>query len=257
MAFYASIAPWYDLLFPFDEELGAFINQALDPGPAGTVGVRAGKEAVSRHSFLDVGCGTGTVLSYLTDRFERVVGLDTDTSLLSLAAKKVLPGEGKKVDIIEGDMNLLRSYFPQEAFCFVSCLGNTLAHASGPDSLVGVLGSIRELLETGGVFVFQTINYDRILDNLERGLPTIERGEVSLTRLYSLPKQNGLIDFDTILTDAETETEIRNSVELYPARKNQLQEYLSAVGFKDVRFYGDFKGADWTPYSFLCIGVCG
>ncbi len=257
MSFYTSIAPWYDLLFPFDEEQCAFINQALDPGPSGNAGVRAGKNPVARHSFLDVGCGTGTVLSYFTDRFERIVGLDMDTTLLSLAAKKVLPGEGKKVDIIEGDMNLLHTYFPQEEFSLITCLGNTLAHASGPEALVGIFGSIRGLLETDGVFVFQTINYDRILDTLARGLPTIERGEVSLTRLYSLPKQNGMIDFDTILTDAETETEIRNGVELFPARKRQLQEYLAGAGFGDIRFFGDFAGNDWTPESYLCIGVCG
>ncbi len=257
MPFYSSIAPWYDLLFPFDEEQFSFLNHALHPGPAGNALVRAGKEPVPRHAFLDIGCGTGSVLSSFTDRFDRVVGLDMDTSLLSLAAKKVLPGEVKKVDIIEGDMNMLRTYFPQDEFSFITCLGNTLAHARGSESLVAILSSIRELLETDGVFVFQTMNYDRILDTHARGLPTVERGEVSLTRLYSLPKQNGLIDFDTILSDPEMDTEIKNTVELYPVRKSQFDEYLSGAGFKDVRFFGDFSGKAWAPDASLCIAVCG
>lgn len=256
MAFYTSIAKWYDDIFPFDESQYAFISGVLDPHLAGSRSVRAGKDPVSNRSFLDVGCGTGTLLSAFSDRFKRVSGLDMDEALLSLAAKKLLPGEGKKVDLIEGDMRKLDSLFPNDEFSFIGSFGNTLPHALGPEELVKVLTSIRTLLETDGVFLFQIINYDRILDTHERSLPTIYRGEVSFERLYSLPKSSGLLDFDTILCDPEHEVEIANTVELFPVRKGQIQEYLKSAGFDHVSFFGDFLGNPWTPESFLCIGLC-
>ena len=256
MSFYSSIASWYDLLFPFDEEQFNFLSSTLDPLSCTCPGIRAGNEPVSRQKYLDIGCGTGTMLSAFSDRFKHLCGLDSDPALLALAAKKLLPGEGKKVDLLEGDMANLFSLFHDEEFSFITCLGNTIPHLRNPDSMLQFLKSVRELLALDAWFVFQIIGYDRILDSRERGLPTIERGDVTFERYYSEPKQNGMIDFDTILSDPENDIEIKNSIELFPVRKAQMEEFLSAAGFSHFCFFGDFKAGPWTPDSSLLVGVC-
>lgn len=256
MSFYSSIASWYDLLFPFDETQFNFLASVLDPGSCPCPGLRAGNTPVSRQKYLDIGCGTGTMLSAFSDRFKHLCGLDSDPALLAIAAKKLLPGEGKKVDLLEGDMINLFSLFHDEEFSFITCLGNTIPHLRSPDNMLQFFKSVRELLGLDACFVFQVIGYDRILDSHERGLPTIERGDISFERYYSEPKQNGMIDFDTILTDPENDVEIRNSIELFPVRQKQIDDFLSSAGFTNRCYFGDFLGAPWTPESSLLVGVC-
>ena len=243
MDMYTRIAEHYDLLFPLDAQVVSFLEQEM-----------AFLE-IPFDRYLDIGCATGALLSAFSGKFRHLYGLDLDPALLSLAAKKLFPVDTGKTELLEASMADLDTLFPEEEFSVITCMGNTLPHLELPE-FGPFLESVSRHLEGGGVFIFQIINYDRILDNALRGLPTLERGEVTFNRYYSLLKPNGRIDFDTILTDPEEELEIENSVELTPVRKRQLEEYLYSAGFTRARFFGSFSGELWTPESFLTIGVC-
>jgi glycine/sarcosine N-methyltransferase len=256
MSFYTSIAPYYDLIFPFDQNQIRFLEAVLDPQIKRIPGIRDGLQSVARRSFLDVGCGSGTVLSEFTDRFNKLSGIDLNTELLKLAAKKMFPGEEEKVELFDEDIMEMDAILRNDSFSFITCLGNTIPHLIGPDQIPRFFKSVFDRLESEGVFVFQTINYDRILDGDLRGLPTIQTGEVTFERYYSSPKKNGLIEFDTILCDAETELELTNSVDLYPVRKAQMEKYLNAVNFTHCSFYGSYSGEVYEHDSMLLIGVC-
>ncbi len=257
MQFYSSIAPFYDLIFPYDEQQIAFLKFAADPQAGTYITVRSGKRPVSRHRMLDIGCGTGTVLSAFSDRFKNLVGVDADSELLKLAAEKVYPGEEKKFELLLEDMSSLESLFPEEEFSMICCLGNTLVHATNPGKLQHMLKTVRSMLETDGVFIIQIINYDRVLDSGMRGLPTIESGETTFERYYSALKDDGLIDFTATLSVPDKEVEITNTVPIIPLRKKSLQGMLADAGFVSVDFYGDYSGEPWVPESYLTIAVCG
>jgi SAM-dependent methyltransferase len=205
----------------------------MDPSRAAVPGLRSSAVDVSRRAYLDVGCSTGTLLSAFSDRFDKLVGIDLDPELLKLAAKKMLPGERKKVELLEEDARAL-PHCSRGGISLVTCLGNTLPHLTGPGEVGKFLSSVRDLLERDGVFVFQTINYDRVLDGGLRGLPTIERGEVSFERYYSALRDDGLIDFDTIFTDPENEIEEKYSFPLVPIRRNKSRMHR-AGGFSWYR----------------------
>ncbi len=243
MAMYNRIAEYYDLLFPLEAQAGSFLEREL-----------AALE-IPFDRYLDIGCATGTLLSAFSGKFRRLYGLDLDPALLSRVAKKLPPGVRERAELLEADMCDLDVLFPEEEFSVITCMGNTVVHLDLPE-LNDFLESVARHLEGGGVFIFQIINYDRVLDNHLRGLPTLERGEITFNRYYSLPKKNGRLDFDTILSDPENNREIRNSVELTPVRRKQIEEYLYNTGFTSVRIVGSFTGEPWTPDSFLTIGVC-
>jgi SAM-dependent methyltransferase len=242
MSFYSGIAPYYDLIFPFDEVQAGFLRSAM--------------AHVDRRGFLDIGCATGTILSEFAGKFDKVTGIDLDPALLRLAAEKMMPGEEKKVELLETDMRELSTVFPEEVFSFITCLGNTIPHLGGPGELRSFLKNVHNLLETGGVFVFQTINYDRILDKHVRGLPTIEQNDISFERYYSLPDNRGMITFDIVLDDPSRETEYRDSQKLYPVRKADMEKCLLEVGFTRTQYYGDYSGIKYDEDSALLIGVC-
>lgn len=246
MGFYQSIAPYYDVIFPFDEDQTAFLSAVLDD-PALPVG---------RTGFLDMGCGTGTLLASFTGRFEKLIGVDIDAELLSYASAKFPAGVRSRVELLKESIRDLDVLFRDEEFSCITCLGNTLPHLVSPGAIPETLKSTARHLESDGVFVFQTINYDRILDLDLRGLPTIERDDITFERYYSAPDERGLISFSTILSDPGKNLEVKSSIPLLPVRKAQMEDYLSSAGFSRISFFGDYAGAVYGAESYLLIGVC-
>ncbi len=241
MAFYESIAQYYDRIFPLDPEQVGFLQNAY-------VGQGNG--------LLDVGCGTGTILVSLATRFRRLVGIDLDPALLALAAEKLSANGLPPHRVIEGDMRSILNFFPRERFSLVTCLGNTIPHLTSREDIAVFFSSAFACLEPGGSFIFQIVNYDRVLDFAVRNLPLIARDGISFDRLYSAPYDSGLIDFNTVLRDPSRHAVIRNSLKLYPLRLAEAKEFLLAGGFTRCSFFGDYDGTAWKPVSPLTIGVC-
>ena len=98
---------------------------------------------------LDLCCGTGAVLHHLTERAERLVGLDMSAGMLEEARAR-LPAQ---VELIRGDAldppaELLG------AFDLVTCFG-AFGHVLEADE-PRLVDSVRRLLKPGGRFVFVT-----------------------------------------------------------------------------------------------------
>lgn len=255
MGFYTSIAPYYDLVFPFDEKTFSFLESVIDVRGDRCPEVRKGCDPVSRHSYLDIGCGTGSMLSAFSDRFKHVVGIDLDPGLLEIAAKKLLPGESGKVELLEESMEHLAHLFPEEEFSFITCLGNTLPHLTTSEAFVRFFKEVSDILESDGVFVFQTLNYDRILGEKTRSLPLLDRDTVTFERYYSLPGDDGLIQFETRLLDKKKDITIENTIPLRPLTQKMLKDALLGAGFSRMSLYSDFEGNEWKPDAFLTVGV--
>lgn len=255
MNFYSSIAPYYDLIFPYDELQIKFLEALLGPEEKSNANKHEILTKQSR-SFLDIGCGTGTILSALSDRFKRLVGIDLDEELLSLAAKKMYPGEVANVELLLEDMMEMKTLFREDSFSFITCLGNTIPHLTGSGQISNFFRNVYEILDADGIFVFQIINYDRILDDNIQMLPQINRDDIVFERYYSEIKPNGFINFESVLINKTDNLTMKNNVELFPIRKNQIVDYLKSTGFTSYQFFGDYSGKLYSNDSFLLIGIC-
>jgi SAM-dependent methyltransferase len=100
-------------------------------------------------SVLDIGCGTGVLISRLAAQGRRAVGLDASSDMLNKARLRCADLSG--VELIEADFRTMRL---NRTFDAVVCAFNTLNYVSDEIELHKVFQAVADHLRPGGVFVF-------------------------------------------------------------------------------------------------------
>lgn len=237
MAFYQSIAPWYDHIFPASPMQVKFTAQQL--------------AALSHKTILDIGCGTGNLSLLLADAGARVSGIDLDTEMIKMAQAKAQSRPNLTFQVT--DMLQISTQFKPLSLDAVICFGNTLAHLLRSGDILSFFNQSATLLKSGGHLLVQIINYDYVLDEGLDGLPTIENNHIKFERHYEFREQDEMINFKTHLTVKATGQSITNSVPLHPIRRDFLMKLLQESGFERIRFFGGFDGAPLSERSMPLI----
>jgi SAM-dependent methyltransferase len=134
----------------------------------------------------------------LATRFRRLVG-KISIRRCSRSPRKNFRRTGfRRIASSRAICGSILNFFPRERFSLVTCLGNTIPHLTSREDIAVFFSSAFACLEPGGSFIFQIVNYDRVLDFAVRNLPLIARDGISFDRLYSAPYDSGLIDFNTV-----------------------------------------------------------
>ena len=238
MNFYQSIAPHYHHIFPFNK---AHLNLVVDENPNS-----------QKATLLDIGCGIGSLSFEIAHYFSTVKAIDLDQQMIQRASKE---NQKDNLEFFEMNMLEINRYFRAKIFNAVICFGNTLVHLTQEDQFREFFKKVKDTLKENGKFLFQIINYDRILDEAVDFLPTIENEYIRFVRNYKLNSKTGLIHFETKLLVKKTDLVLENSLPLFPLRKDRLAELLKSAGFTAVHFYGNFKKDPWTEKSVPLVGV--
>ena len=225
MKFYTNITDYYDYIFPYNQMHKDFILSCI-------------KDSNSK-KLLDIGCGTGNLSLQLSKSFEKVTSIDLNMEMISKANSK---SEAIK-NIHFSCMNMLKieDVFQENSFDSVISFGNTIVHLRTIDELNIFFAGIRKVLKPSSPFLFQIINYDRILEQKIKKLSTIDNGKIQFKRNYLYNEAQNLIEFSTILMIKETGVLIENKVNLYPLLSSNIRELLTNNGFSKIKFYGSFK----------------
>lgn len=101
--------------------------------------------AENRTSILDIGCGTGSLTSLLTD-FDQIIGMDLSVDMLSIATQK-----SNKVNWIEGDMT---EFELNQKFDVITIFCDSLNYLPEKDNVFTTFSHVFNHLETEGVFMF-------------------------------------------------------------------------------------------------------
>ncbi len=106
-------------------------------------------------SFVEAGCGTGTLLLGLAARRPtwRLAGADASAAMLAQAARK--PGAGR----IGWHLTPLGAPIPDAPFDAAGCFFNTLNHLPDAADLGRALASLGAALRPGGVLAFDVNNH--------------------------------------------------------------------------------------------------
>lgn len=225
MEFYKSISDYYREIFPVQPQQVNFVLETFtDP---------------SALSLLDVGCGTGDLTQELSTSFKQITGIDLDVGMLEIARKST----PENVEYQSLNMLDIGKRLGVGTYDGILCFGNTLVHISEPEHISAFIHQAHTVLADSGKLLIQIINYDRILDQDIKALPTIESDHCSFERLYHYNSEKHQVYFETILTIKKRGESIRNRIPLYPLRKAELTDMLKKAGFSSINYFGNFARA--------------
>ena len=233
---YTSISEYYDLIFNLSNNEKNFYD-SFDINASDKV--------------LEIGCGTGQLIDYLNSYSKDVMGIDLDCGMINFAKDKY-----PYINFFELNMKDIDLFFKSDKFDYIFCMGNTMVHLENTSDIEMFLKKVKSILNKNGKFIFQILNYDKIINQNIKELPLIENDKIAFQRKYHFIN-GGKIIFETVLTIKKNNIIIENKTQLYPLKSGEISEILKNIGFKDFIFYGNFiKDILNNDNSDLLIGVC-
>src|SRR5579875_1447042 len=195
---------------------------------------------------LDVCCGSGHVTQELVRRGYQVTGIDASSELIAIA-RRTMP----EADFRVQDARALRL---EARYAAALSTFDSLNHMLSLDDLRQVFSRVHEVLDPGGIFVFDMNLEQAYTADLRQWSVTTHAREVALVR--------GLYDFDRRL--AETEViwfvradeqncwrQHRTVVKQRCYEKSEVLEALLRAGFAEIRA---FEAAELGVSAELAFG---
>lgn len=232
MSFYSAISTYYNYIFPVKNNVIKFLSKSIN----------------EKSLVLDVACGTGGQCFELGHNSSRVLGLDLDRGMIDKALSN---NKAKNVNFRE--MNMININKLSESFDLIYCIGNSIVHLDSIEDINGFIANAYSRLNRGGELIIQTINYDRVVNDNVKSLPTIVNDEANLVfeRNYNLIDNNRYVEFNTILSvDNQI---LENTVNLITLKKDELCNCLKNVGFRDIKFYSAFDETSYDKKGYATI----
>ena len=204
---------------------------------------------------LDIGCGAGRHLLPLARSGLNPTGVDLSTELLE-AAHLALTTAGIEVQLVRADMRSLP--FEDKTFNLITNFFTSFGYFDSDDEHLQLLKEWRRVLKENGKLFLDYLNRDFVIKTLvpetveERGTTTIRQ-----TRSVSGDgmRINKLIEIhDNSGVSAKAKV-FKESVRMYS--QAELMSLLTASGFSDLQWFGDFSGAPLTTDSprTLCLAT--
>jgi SAM-dependent methyltransferase len=153
---------------------------------------------ISRHmpaarSLLELGCGTGALLTGLASDFD-VTGIDQSPQMLAIAAETV-PG----AHLVRGDMT---AFSLADRFDVVICMFDTLNHVPSFDRWLSMFSCVHEHLAAGGLFIFD-VNTAGRLHGLEGAPPFVDEFDGNVVIMTVRSAGDGLSLWETKIFDRQ------------------------------------------------------
>ncbi|MBN1231637.1 MAG: class I SAM-dependent methyltransferase [Anaerolineales bacterium] len=203
---------------------------------------------------LELGCGTGRVLSHLLNGGHTITGLDMDSGMLMYCAQEVLvPDYANKPPLVQGDMRRLPV---AGVFSLVILPCNTYSIFS-QEERKGILQEVKRVLSPTGLFVVSIPNLGYLMtlsdendEELEQILILPNEDPVQVSSSWEKEGHTFTLHwhYDHLFLDGRVE---RNTVSTshYLTPLDNLLEEFAQEGFICEEFYGDFDKEEFSNLS--------
>jgi glycine/sarcosine N-methyltransferase len=211
-------------------------------------------------SILDCSCGTGKhVIKFSRLGFE-ATGSDISIEMINKARKNA-ELLGIDVDLVQADFKRLPNVFGKKFDCVV-CVGNSLNHELEEKGILSALRSIYNVLRNKGVVIIQIRNLPKWVKERRRVFPIHFHKEPNGDRkifFYVLDFYRTKVKFNviSILEFNEKPTFEVDSVDYRIVSAQRLKELMTKTGYRQLKIYGDFKFARFSPEHSEDIIVVG
>ncbi|RCS54183.1 class I SAM-dependent methyltransferase [Bremerella cremea] len=205
---------------------------------------------------LEVGCGTGRILGYLTRQLpeKQWLGIDLDQDKIDVARQR-LGNEHANVNLIQGDFLSYEDFPPVDAVLFGF---NVLAEFLGVSTRIAALRKARTCLAPGGQVIVACYAHDfadwglrnkqhasRIWDD------QLGQWDVTIDCVRDLPRQSSVC---SVTYTGESET-IHDVYEVALLTRNELLAIYEAAGLVLTQEYGDYHFGPLTDESQVWLHV--
>ena len=251
MSFYEILAPWYDQLFPTDPAAASLLTALLRRGQTSGPG---------QETLLDLGCGTGSLVTELCRRGENAWGTDRSSEMIA-AGRQRDPRWAARLSVAAMEAAAAHKEAP---FALVSCLGNTLAHLSSHDEVRRFVAGLPTAVYPQGAVVLQFVDVSALAVGTSRRLPELVAEGVSMSREYHRESPE-TIRFDGTLTvegaaggvgvtsgPGESQHH-RTSQQLLVLETSEIVSMLQAAGLAVEAVTAGFSGEPLEPESWVRV----
>jgi sarcosine/dimethylglycine N-methyltransferase len=196
---------------------------------------------------VDAGAGTGFHSLLLALLGVRVTAVDLSADMLAIARAHA-DSMGLEVATAQGSLLDLEKLVARGVTAVV-CMGNTLAHFTGPGSREKALSQFHAVLAPGGVLLAQALNFDAIMKRETHSQSVKEAGGLRFVREY-VPAGDG-VEFRITRTalSGDGPRETVSKMLLAPVYADKLVLALSSAGFEDIRLYGSIALDEFSAES--------
>lgn len=226
------IAENYSRIFPPDSERTEFVKSFLNPG----------------EKVLDTGCATGDLCIELAVRGFEVYGIDLNDKMIEIAKDKS-EACNVKVNFKVLDMMSIKEKYKKNYFSAITCFGNTLPHLKSENEIADFFKQVYSLIRDGGAFIFQILNYDKILKERACNFPVIKNQSFTFKRKYDF---KGDFTKFTISLDIYGKTYTDSTI-LFPVKKETAVSLLKNAGFTDINCYSGYSKTHSSGKEFATI----
>jgi len=228
----------YDRFVDWEDRLGhdlPFLVEEL-----GRVGARR---------VLDVACGTGWHTIALSRRGYEVVGADISAGMIERAQQNAAR-KGVPVRFVQAGFGQLAGQVGHD-FDGLICMGNSLPHVLGAETLRDTLADFASVLRPGGVLIIQQRNFDQVWSEGQRFMPLQTHREDDqewlFFRFYDFGEER--ITFNMVILrreGAKWDYQVQ-ATELRPISRDHMVELLEQVGFREITCYGNLRRSPFIP----------
>jgi len=203
---------------------------------------------------LDMTCGTGSQVFYLTEHGYEIVGNDFSPALIESARNKA-KAMNRDIVFLNGDMRTVKV----GKFDAVITIFSAIGHVSKADFEL-TLQNVRDNLKDDGIYIFDIFNLQAITEEIIKNFVMDIESEVNGVKFYNhqyseLDREKGLLishDKYTIMKpNGKPETRLNTfSLQIYTSQ--ELQILLDKNGFEVLSQY-DMEGCAFDPETSLNV----
>jgi ubiquinone/menaquinone biosynthesis C-methylase UbiE len=189
-------------------------------------------EKKQSNALLDVGCGTGEHLRYLSSDF-RCMGIDINKDMIRIAERKVSNVRFKVAD--------MTNFRLKEKFDVITCLFSSIGYVQNFNNVVKTFGNFLKHLSTDGLVLVEPWVFKKDFRKNHIGLDIYKNEKLRLARMSTsrIAKSKWLIFMHYLVGE---NGKIRYFQETHEMLALDYEDYLKAfqmAGFSNVDFLKD------------------